>query len=211
MANVRIQYFGHACFKVSTEKGSAVFDPYEDGSVPGTTLPRNMEADAVFCSHDHHDHNGTERVKLTGRSCPFDVSFLTVPHDDANGEKRGFCRFTFLEAGGITVAHLGDLGRLPEENEYEKLSQADVLLMPCAGYYTIDAGQTKEMLGKLKKPSLKILMHYREGERGYDVQKSISEVMEIIPEVHRMQETEITVDARDVPDQVITLRPLQAE
>ena len=67
------------------------------------------------------------------------------------------------------------------------------------------------MLGKLKKPSLKILMHYREGERGYDVQRSISEVMKIIPEVHRMQETEITVDARDVPDQVITLRPLQAE
>ena len=43
------------------------------------------------------------------------------------------------------------------------------------------------------------------------MQRSISEVMKIIPEVHRMQETEITVDARDVPDQVITLRPLQAE
>lgn len=211
MANVRIQYYGHSCFKVSTESGSAVFDPYEDGSVPGTTLPEDLEADAVFCSHDHHDHNAAGQVKLTGRACPFGVSFLTVPHDDANGEKRGFCRITFLETGGLTVAHLGDLGRLPTEDEYEKLGQADILLIPCAGFYTIDAEETKEIIRRLKTPSLKILMHYREGSRGYDVQKTISEVMQIIPGVVRLPETEITADSRAVPDQIITLEPLQAE
>lgn len=116
---------------------------------------------------------------------------------------------TFLEADGITIAHLGDLGRIPTESEYEKLQQADVLLMPCAGYYTIDADQTKEILARLKTPSLKILMHFREGERGYDVQKTIFEVMQIIPDVHRLPQTEIEIDPENIPDEVITLEPLQ--
>lgn len=209
MSVINIKYYGHSCFKITAEEGSAVFDPYEDGSVPGYTLPKDIEADAVFCSHDHHDHNAAGLVHLTGRPCPFHTLSLTVPHDDADGQKRGLCKMTFLEADGITIAHLGDLGRIPTESEYEKLQQADVLLMPCAGYYTIDADQTKEILSRLKTPSLKILMHFREGERGYDVQKTIAEVMEIIPDVCRLRETEINVDTEKIPNQVITLEPLQ--
>lgn len=209
MSVINIKYYGHSCFKITTEEGSAVFDPYEDGSVPGYTLPKDIEADAVFCSHDHHDHNAAGLVRLTGRPCSFHTLSLTVPHDDANGQKRGLCRMTFLKAGGITIAHLGDLGRIPAESEYEKLREADILLLPCAGYYTIDADQTKEILSRLKTPSLKILMHFREGERGYDVQKTIFEVMQIIPDVHRLPQTEIDVDTEQIPDRVITLEPQQ--
>ena len=209
MSIVNIKYYGHSCFKITTEEGSAVFDPYEDGSVPGYSLPKNIESDAVFCSHDHHDHNAAGLVHLTGRSCPFHYLSLTVPHDDADGQKRGLCRMTFLEAVGLTIAPRGDLGRIPTESEYEKLQQADVLLMPCAGYYTIDADQTKEILARLKTPSLKILMHFREGARGYDVQKTISDIMQIIPDVHRLPQTEIEIDPENIPDEVITLEPLQ--
>lgn len=209
MSVINIKYYGHSCFKITTEEGSAVFDPYEEGSVPGYTLPKDIEADAVFCSHDHHDHNAAGLVRLTGRPCPFHTLSITVPHDDANGQKRGLCRMTFLKAGGITIAHLGDLGRIPAESEYEKLREADILLLPCAGYYTIDADQTKEILSRLKTPSLKILMHFREGERGYDVQKTIFEVMQIIPDVHRLPQTEIDVDTEQIPDRVITLEPQQ--
>ncbi|MFC2662792.1 MAG: MBL fold metallo-hydrolase [Eubacterium sp.] len=207
MSTVTIHYYGHSCFKISSDAGSVILDPYEDGSVPGTLLPRGLEADAVYCSHDHHDHNAAGMIKLSGKPAPFPASFITVPHDDVNGKKRGLCRMTFLQAGGLTIAHLGDLGRLPGDEEYEQLSQADVLLVPCAGYYTIDSSQAKTILARMKTPSLKILMHFRDGKRGYDVQEDIQEIMKVIPGVKRLNETEITVESDDVPDEIVTLEP----
>lgn len=52
-------------------------------------------------------------------------------------------------------------------------------------------------------------MHFREGARGYDVQKTIPDVMQIIPDVHRLPQTEIEIDPENIPDEVITLEPLQ--
>lgn len=207
MSRITIKYYGHSCFKVRSGAASVILDPYEDGSVPGTLMPRGLEADAVYCSHDHHDHNAADMVQLTGKAEPFPVSFITVPHDDVNGKKRGLCRMTFLQASGLIVAHLGDLGRLPSDEEYEQLSQADVLLIPCAGYYTIDSAQAKTILARMKSPSLKILMHFRDGMRGYDVQESIQDIMKVIPGVKRLKESEITVYSSDVLDEVITLEP----
>ncbi len=206
---VKIEYYGHSCFRVSTEEGSVVFDPYEDGSVPGTTLAKGIEADAVYCSHDHHDHNAAGLIRLTGRKSPFPADFIIVPHDDVNGDKRGLCRMTFLEADGLTIVHFGDLGRLPEPDEYERLKKADVLLIPCAGFFTIDSAQAKEIISQMKTPSLKILMHFREGSRGYDVQETIQEVMDVIPGVERVPETSVTVDPEAVPDKIITLEPIR--
>lgn len=206
---VRITYYGHACFEVSTEQGSVILDPYADGSVPGLKLPRNLTADAVYCSHGHADHNAAQLIRLSGREDSFPVSFITVPHDDAGGTKRGMTRMTFISADGVLIAHLGDIGRMPTVEEYRQLQKADIVMLPCAGFFTISSKQAEEIIRNLKKPSLKILMHFREGNRGYDVQEDIGSIMKNIPGVSRFKGTSVDIDPEAVPDEVITMEPEQ--
>lgn len=209
MSKAIITYYGHSCFKVEANGSTIVFDPYENGSVPGTLLPRGIEADAVSCSHEHGDHNAAHLVKTTGKKLNFPLRKLTVPHDHHNGAHRGLSDITFVDLPDMTIAHLGDLGRLPTDKEYAELAKADIVLLPCAGYFTIDSKETAEVVSRLKHPCLKILMHYRDGKRGYDVQETIDEVMKDIKGVHRLDKSTITIDATAIPDEIVTMEPAQ--
>jgi L-ascorbate metabolism protein UlaG (beta-lactamase superfamily) len=209
MSKVRISYYGHSCFKVESSSGSIIFDPYNDCSVPGLQLPRGLQADVVSCSHQHADHNAADLVSLTGKEPAFKVRKLTMPHDHHNGAHRGMSDITMVNFDGLTVCHLGDLGRLPTGKEYAFFDQADVVLLPCAGYFTITSEEAQTVIDHLKHPCLKILMHFREGERGYEVQETIDEVAADVSFIHRLADTTITVDADAVPDEIITLEPEQ--
>lgn len=207
MSTAKITYYGHSCFKVEANDSSIVFDPYENGSVPGIKLPKGIEADVVSCSHDHADHNAAHLIKLTGKKPSFKISKITVPHDHHNGAHRGMSDITFVKLPNLTIVHLGDLGRLPTKSEYDEISKADVVLMPCAGYFTIDSKEAAEIISHLKHPSLKILMHFREGKKGYDVQEKIEDVAKDIKGINRLKESVITVDSDNIPDEIITLEP----
>ena len=39
---MKITYYGHSCFLVEEKDSRILFDPYEDGSVPGFTLPKDL-------------------------------------------------------------------------------------------------------------------------------------------------------------------------
>ncbi len=56
-----IQHIGHAEFLIETENGMRIVtDPYGEGC--GYPV-RNIKADAVLVSHDHHDHNAVETLE----------------------------------------------------------------------------------------------------------------------------------------------------
>lgn len=209
MTKVKITYYGHSCFKIEANSSSIVLDPYENGSVPGLQLPAGIDADTVSCSHGHSDHNAAHLIHTTGRKLSFKVEKLTVPHDHHNGQHRGLSDITFIELPDITVCHLGDLGRLPTASEYAAIARADVVLLPCAGYFTISSKEAAEVIRHLKKPGLKVLMHFREGNRGYDVQEDINQVMQNIQPVKRLGESSITVEAGSITDEIVTLTPVQ--
>lgn len=205
---ITITYYGHSCFKAENEKHAVVFDPYEDGSVPGLKLPDHITADAVYCSHGHADHDAADLIEKTSDHDPFPVDKITVPHDDANGSKRGLTDITFITIDHVTIAHMGDIGRLPTEKEYEKLREADVIMIPCGGYFTIDSGQAEEIL-KHVHAKLNILMHYRDGNKGYDVLSDIQDIHKDIPELKRLNESSISFDKNHIPEETITLKPVQ--
>lgn len=212
MSKAAITYYGHSCFKVEADGSSIIFDPYENGSVPGIKLPEGIEADAVSCSHQHGDHNAAHLVKTSGKKLNFNVRKITVPHDHHDGAHRGLSDITFVELTGnpsALIVHLGDLGRLPTEEEFSDIAKADVVLLPCAGYFTIDSKEAAEIIRHLKHPCLVILMHFREDGRGYGVQETISEVAEDIRGIKRLNSSTITVDFDNVPDETITLEPVQ--
>lgn len=209
MSKVKITYYGHSCFRIQIDNSSIVLDPYADGSVPGLKLPSNIEADIVSCSHSHADHNAEDLIHLSGNKFSFHINKINTPHDHHNGQHRGMNDIVFIQSEDLVVAHLGDLGRLPMESEYSELRKADIILLPCADYYTISSKEAAKIISNLKTPCLKILMHYREGKRGYDVQESILDVEKDIKNIKRLNCSEIIIDSKEIKDEIITLDPLQ--
>ena len=197
MKPVTIISYGHACFKVICGSDSVLFDPYADDSVPGLKLPASISASKVYCSHGHSDHNARSLITETDPlSDPFHAVFLSVPHDDAEGTKRGFSDITILDAWGTKIVHFGDIGRLPEDDEYEKLKGADIVMIPVGGFYTIDARQAAAIVRRLH-PKLTILMHYRTDTSGYDVLAHIDDVRKAFPQTEVLSQSGITYDGTE--------------
>ncbi len=207
MSDITITSYGHSCFKIAYLGSSVVLDPYEDDSVPGLKLPEGIKADAVYCSHEHKDHCAAHLIHTTGQN-PFPLFKAAVPHDDAGGKKRGMSDITFLKVGTITIVHMGDIGREPTEEEYEALQRADVVMMPVGGYFTVDAEMAAQILKKIGA-RLNILMHYRRGEMGYDVLADLQTVEKSFPGLKNLDETFISFDEMNVPEETMTLKPLQ--
>ena len=166
---VTITYNGHACFTLEAEGYRTVIDPYLHGMVDG--LPDlSLEAEAVYCSHGHADHNFTDAVTLcpTEKKAPYTLENLESCHDDQGGALRGSNIVRIFHFGDLRVAHLGDLGHIPEGELLEKLRGVDCLLIPIGGTYTIDPDAAAKTVA-LIDPTITVPMHYRSDTAGFDV------------------------------------------
>lgn len=164
---MRLEWIGHACFKLTMESGVKVFtDPY-DASVGITMIP--LKADVITMSHDHHDHNETsqiigEPVILRG-DAPLQMGGLKITalcsyHDDAQGAKRGPNFIRVFEAEGLKIVHMGDQGCMPSREILEAIAGADALLVPVGGTYTVDAAGAKAIIGRVN-PKCVVPMHVK--------------------------------------------------
>ena len=158
---------GHSCFTLETAEGSVVFDPYQDGSVPGYK-PLHLSADRVLCSHDHRDHGAKETVSLSGKTPSYQVEEIHTFHDPEKGTLRGPNIIHIITAEGLRVAHLGDLGCDLEPEQVKQLQGLDAVLIPVGGHFTIDAKQAQAVAEQLGARVV-IPMHYRSSTFGYDV------------------------------------------
>lgn len=172
-----LTWYGHSCFLLDSAEGSAVFDPYSPGSVPGLTMPP-LRADAVICSHGHSDHSFAAGVTLSGKTAGFKLRRFETWHDDARGAKRGANTMTLLEAEGLRVLHMGDLGHMLGAETLAEIGRVDVLLIPVGGFYTIDAAQAAELAGKIAS-KICVPMHYRGDGFGYDVTGTVDEFLRL--------------------------------
>ena len=163
-----IQHIGHAEFLIETENGfRVVTDPYD----ASTGYPvRKIKADAALVSHGHHDHNAVEnledlKITVNREGCytlspEIKVTALNSFHDDAMGAKRGTNLLFMMEANGLKIAHLGDIGCRLEDEQIRILAEPDVLMIPVGGFYTIDGKEAREIM-ELLHPVVTIPMHYK--------------------------------------------------
>jgi L-ascorbate metabolism protein UlaG (beta-lactamase superfamily) len=61
---------------------------------------------------------------------------------------------------GITVAHLGDMEKVPTQAQIEALEQVSVLLVPVGGGRSLNAVQAAELVSMLE-PNIVVPMHYK--------------------------------------------------
>ena len=170
---ITITYHGHSCFTLQSGGYTIAVDPYDD-HVPGYR-PLQLTANAVCCSHGHSDHSWVQAVQIEEKAAsPFTITEIEGFHDDAGGSKRGPNTMRVFEAEGLKVAHLGDIGCMPPEEDLEKLKGLDVCLVPVGGFYTIDAKQAKELMDILQ-PRIVVPMHYRLNDKGFDVIGTLSD------------------------------------
>lgn len=175
---MKIEYLGHACFRLD---GCLVIDPYKDGSVPGLN-PLRVSAAKVICTHGHADHSGVECVEIVDGDCDFEILEVPSFHDDKQGALRGSNTiFVITSKSGEKLVHLGDLGHFPNEEQLAKISDADYLLIPVGGYYTIDAEMAVKIC-EVAKPKCIIPMHYRTASSGYPELAMVDEFLKLAEE-----------------------------
>lgn len=165
MGNIKITYYGHSCFTIETDDYSIALDPF-DGHVPGYS-PLKVSANKVMCSHEHADHNYIEAVNIIrGGQNPFAVTEIHSYHDPEKGALRGTNIIRIFEYGGKRIAHFGDIGVRPTDEQAEMLKGLDAVMIPVGGTYTLDAKEEKALMNELQ-PKLIIPMHYRLGKYGF--------------------------------------------
>ena len=176
MKSVKIEYLGHSCFRLTFDGQRIVLDPYAPGMIPGVP-DLKTEAEFVYCSHEHGDHNAVSQVKLTEGAAPkFQLTELLTDHDDAGGSKRGKNMIRVFDFDGIRVAHFGDLGRPLKDEELQALSGLDCAMIPVGGFFTIDAA-TAASIAKQLHPTTIIPMHYRTENSGFAVLADLDEAL----------------------------------
>lgn len=171
---MKIEYLGHSAFKLDDE---LVIDPYKDGSVPGLA-PLRIKAHKVICTHEHADHSGTKCVEIMPGECSFEIEEVPSFHDAEQGRLRGPNTMFVITKNGEKLVHLGDLGHFPNEEQLKKIEDADYLLIPVGGYYTIDAKTAVEIC-KAVNPKQIIPMHYRTDISGYPEIEKVDEFLNL--------------------------------
>ena len=181
--NVKVRWFGHACFQIETPSGKKiVFDPH---NIPAYGMVK-PEADLVLMSHEHDDHTQTVGIAKFKESKPkvlrglkpapgigrldwnaidekwegYRVRTFGTYHDEVDGTKRGKNSMFIVDIDGLVICHCGDLGHEFTEKQIKQIGPIDVLLVPVGGIYTINGRTAVDVADSLKPKQFVLPMHY---------------------------------------------------
>jgi len=216
---MKLRYLGHAAFELELTDGrKVVFDPYESGSYDGALGYGPIEGphDIAVVSHDHPDHRFEGVVSKAasvwdraGETEIDGVKITSIPtfHDETGGSERGTNLVSIIEAEGLKVAHLGDLGHPVTKADIPALEGVDVMIVPVGGFFTIDAAAAKAIVGEFS-PKIVVPMHYKTGKCGFPI-APVDEFTMLMGEFDEAGGSELVLDAGSMPagSKVVILDP----
>lgn len=162
-----ITYLGHSSFKIKTRSASVITDPFDPKEV-GLKYS-GVEGEIVTVSHNHKDHNATDKVsdvkKIVDGPGEYEISGVSIMgyktfHDSKEGAERGENTVYVIEAEGLRIVHLGDLGHPLSDDLVDEIGDVDVLMIPVGGFFTIGLKEVAEIISKIE-PYFVIPMHYK--------------------------------------------------
>jgi len=164
---MEITWYGLSCFRLAERGMASVVSDTFDHTVVGYE-PLKLKADIVTISHDAPGHNNAQAVKgkshvLTGPG-EYEIGgvFITGVQTNGHGKRTSDEPRNTLyvfDFNGITIAHLGDLRRVPSQAEIEALGDVHVALVPVGGGGGLAAAKAVEVISLLE-PGIVIPMHY---------------------------------------------------
>ena len=162
-----IKWYGHGCFRLKERNTVAFTDPYPLDT-PNTNRPRT-KADLVTVDMGYPLEKPldgfTNTPYLIQRPGEYEVSGVfvttlpTAPDAKQNGQNARRHTIMIYQFEDISVCHLGRLGHVLAQDEVEKLSEVDVLLVPVGGNGVLNAAQAVEVIS-LIEPLIVIPMYY---------------------------------------------------
>ena len=160
---MEINWYGMSCFRFKERNMAAVVtDPY-NGNIG--LPPLKLSADVVTVSHDAKGHNYTAAVSdydfaLTGPG-EYEIGGVFITGISTAEEPRTRPNVIFMfDYEGVTIAHLGDMAKVPTQTQIEALEQVNVLLVPVGGGNSLNAAQAAELVSMLE-PNIVVPMHYK--------------------------------------------------
>ena len=163
---MEITWYGHACFRLS-ERGlaSVVTDPYDPDTVG--YQPYKIRGDIITISQDTPERNfikgvrGVQRVIEGPGEFEIGGGFITAVTTNGSRKKDQDDPRNILyvfDYGGVNVAHLGNLNRVPTQTQVEALGTVHVALVP-VGDDNFNAAKAAEVIS-LIEPGIVIPMLY---------------------------------------------------
>ncbi|MDD5146356.1 MAG: MBL fold metallo-hydrolase [Candidatus Pacebacteria bacterium] len=172
---MNIVWYGQSFFEIGVRGNGAngngevkiAIDPFDENL--GLKVPK-VEAQILLITHQHPDYFNIKAVQgdpfiieTPGEYEIKGVFLKGIPafHDGKNGSERGGVVVYTIEAEGMRLCHLSDLGQkelTPEQ--IEEIGDIDILFIPVGGGPTIDAKDASEIISQIE-PKLVIPMHYQ--------------------------------------------------
>jgi L-ascorbate metabolism protein UlaG (beta-lactamase superfamily) len=199
-----------SCFRLTDRgKASIITDPYNGGL---GLAPLKVRGDLVTISHDAPGHNFDGGVSgrkhtLSGPG-EYEIGGVFITGISTIEEVGQSQNILFLfDFDGITIAHLGDMSKVPTQTQTEPLEQVDVLLVPVGGGKSLNAAKAAELVSMLE-PSIVIPMHYRIPKLRLElegVDRFLKEMGVTVPD----EETSLKITTSGLPEetQVVLLSP----
>jgi L-ascorbate metabolism protein UlaG (beta-lactamase superfamily) len=171
-----------------------------------------LKGDVVTISHDASGHNDESAVanRLHSLNGPGEYEiggvFITGIATNQNVDTSENILYLF-DYGGVTIAHLGDMTKVPTQTQIEALEEVNVLLVPVGGGNSLNAAQAAELVSMLE-PNIVVPMHYKIPNLKLeleDVERFLKEMGITMPEA----EASLKVTPTTVPEetQIVLLEP----
>ncbi|MDO4493882.1 MAG: MBL fold metallo-hydrolase [Clostridia bacterium] len=165
---MKIKWYGHSAFLIETENGTRILT---DPCAPTTGYELNdIACDIVTSSHSHYDHNyfvaAAGTPEILSQEGEYEINGVKLRairsyHDEEHGALRGTNLIFTIEADGMRLVHLGDLGHLLSPELADEIGvRPDVLMCPVGGTYTINGTGACNVSACLH-PNIVIPMHYQ--------------------------------------------------
>jgi L-ascorbate metabolism protein UlaG (beta-lactamase superfamily) len=161
---MEIYWLGHGCFRLKGRDATVITDPaapstgYKIGKLPANvvTISRNKPENSYLQAIQGEPKvlNGPGEYEIAGVL----ISGVRTEREPAGGKNRNVA--FVMDIDDVRICHLGDISEVPNSDDAEALSSADVLLIPVGGGTVFNAQKAAETVSMLE-PKLVIPMIYQ--------------------------------------------------
>ena len=208
---MKIQWYAHACFRVTSEDFSIVTDPYtphkagfQDIADEADIVVRSSDDDSAHCNAAMFP--GSDVLTMTYAPAEGTVwrgiRFTPIPAQESLIHKvepgdNALYRFVL---DGVDVTHFGDVGNPLEEWQLEKMKGTDVVLVPTGGPPTIELSDLHKALAVIQ-PKVTIPMHYALPNCKFTSMKEVTEFTSgyAADSVREFKDQAVKITPQDLP------------